>query len=84
MHIYIYIYKYIYVCMYVCMYVYVYIYVYIIETEKSWTLFYLTDYFMKSLKMAINHFFFNRSFVHYIFFISQACSQHNLCFLMSG
>ena len=31
------------------------------KTEKTWTLFYLTGYFM-TLKVAINHFFFNRSF----------------------
>ena len=32
------------------------------RTEKSWNLFYLTDYFMKPSKMAINHFFFSRFF----------------------
>ena len=39
------------------------------KTEKCWTLFYLTDYFMKPLKMAINHFFFNRSFLFTRFFL---------------
>ena len=32
------------------------------KKQKSWNLFYLTGYFMRPLKMAINHFFFNRSF----------------------
>ena len=40
------------------------------KTEKSWTLFYLTGYFMKPLKMIINQFFFNRAF----------CSQDVLSF----
>ena len=31
------------------------------KTEKSWDLFYLIGYFMKPLKMAVNHFFFNPS-----------------------
>ena len=43
------------------------------NTEKSWTLFYLTGYFMKPLKMAINHFFFSRSF----------CSQDTFYFASS-
>ena len=38
------------------------------KTEKSCTLFYLTGYFMKPLKMTINHFFFNRSFSSQDFF----------------
>ena len=37
------------------------------KTEKIWTLFYLTGYFM-TLKMAINHIFFNRSFCSQDFF----------------
>ena len=39
------------------------------KTEKIWTLFYLTGYFM-TLKMAVNHFFFSRSF----------CSQDSFYF----
>ena len=44
------------------------------KTEKSWNLFYLMDYFMKPLKMAINHFFFNRSFSSLDFFFYFASS----------
>ena len=32
------------------------------KNERSCTLFYLTGYFMKPLKIVLNHFFFNRSF----------------------
>ena len=39
------------------------------KTMKSWTSFYLTGYFMKPLKMAINHIFFNRYFVFTRFFL---------------
>ena len=38
------------------------------RNKKSWNFFYLTGYFMKPLKMAINHFFFNRSFCSQDFF----------------
>ena len=42
------------------------------KTEKSCTLFYLTGYSVKPLKITINHFFFNRSFCsQYFFFIPQ-------------
>ena len=55
------------------------------KIHKRWNFFYLTGYFMKSLKMAINHFFFNKSFCSQdFFFIFPACSQRNFCFLMSG
>ena len=54
------------------------------KTDKSCTLFYLTDYFIKPLKMSIKHFFFNRSFYSQdFFFVSQIRSQGNFCFLMS-
>ena len=54
------------------------------KTEKIWTLFYLTGCFM-TLKMVINHFFFNRSFCSQDFFcISPARSKRNFCFVMSG
>ena len=55
------------------------------KTWKSCTLFYLTGCFMKPLKIAINHFFFNRSFCSQdFFFISQIPSQRNFCVLISG
>ena len=38
------------------------------KTEKSWNLFHLTGYFMKPLKMAINHFSSIGIFVHKTFF----------------
>ena len=37
------------------------------RTEKSWTLFY-NSYFIKSFKITVNHFFFNRSFCAQGFF----------------
>ena len=39
------------------------------KTEKRWNLFYLTGYFTKPLKMAINHFFFNRPFCSQFYFL---------------
>ena len=38
------------------------------KLRKVGLLFYLTGYFMKPLKMAINHFFFSRSFCSQDFF----------------
>ena len=51
------------------------------KTQKSWTLFY-DRLFYNVFKMTINHFFLNR-FTR-SFFISQAHSQHNFYFLISG
>ena len=48
------------------------------KTEKSWNSFFLTGYFMKPLKMAINYFFFNRSFCSqdfYFYFSSSFTAQ---------
>ena len=39
------------------------------KTEKSWNLFYLKGCFTKPLKLAINHFFFNRPFLFTRFFL---------------
>ena len=51
------------------------------KTEKSWTFFYLTGYFMKPLKMAINHFFFNRSFCSQdIFYFTSSFTEQLLFF----
>ena len=44
------------------------------KTKQSWNLLYLTGYFMKPLKMAINHFFFNKSFCSQDFFFHFASS----------
>ena len=54
------------------------------KNKKNCALFYLTGYFMKPLIMALKHFFLNRSFYSQDFFILQAFSQRNFCFLMSG
>ena len=55
-----------------------------IKTKKSWDFIYLTGYFMKPLKMAINHFFFNSSFCSQDFFYLASSFVHKFCFLISG
>ena len=40
---------------------------------------YLTDYFMKSLKMAINNFFFNRSFLFTRCFLLRKLVHSTIC-----
>ena len=55
------------------------------KTEKSWNLFYLRGHFMKPLKMAINHFFFNRSFCSQdLFLFCKLVHSAIFVFLMSG
>ena len=54
------------------------------KSEKNWNLFYLTGYFVKPLKMTINHFFFNRSFYSQDFFYFASSFTAQFLFLMSG